>query len=69
MHSDTLAKKDQIIVLNKIDLSDTKEKIDCFVNALPDIEIFTISAATGKGVDQLVKKLATVLYQNRHTEE
>ncbi|MCF6247144.1 MAG: GTPase ObgE [Desulfobacula sp.] len=57
-HSKTLATKTQIVVLNKLDLPDTKEKVTAFKNALPAIEVFTISAATAKGVKALVKLLS-----------
>ncbi len=57
-YSRTLATKTQIVVLNKLDLPDTQEKATAFKNALPDIEVFTISAATAKGVKALVKLLS-----------
>jgi GTP-binding protein len=61
MHSDTLANKTQVVVLNKIDLTGTENRIEAFKNALPDQSIFTISAATGKGVKTLIKHLAQLL--------
>lgn len=60
-YSRTLADKTQIIVLNKIDLSDTDEKVNAFKNALPGREIFTISAVTGQGTKVLVKHLSSKL--------
>ena len=48
-------------VLNKIDLTGTKNRVEAFKNALPDQTIFTISAATGKGVKPLIKHLAQLL--------
>ena len=60
-YSQTLAKKTQIVVLNKIDLPDTQEKIEAFKHALKDIQVLTLSAATGKGVKELVKLLASRL--------
>nr|WP_320192332.1 GTPase ObgE [uncultured Desulfobacter sp.] len=68
MHSDTLANKTQIVVLNKADLTGTENRIQAFKNALPDQTIFTISAATGKGVKPLIKYLAQIL-QAAKTEE
>ena len=61
MHSKDLAEKKQIIVLNKIDLTGTGNRVQAFQNALPDREILTISAATGEGVKDLIKRLARVL--------
>ena len=61
MHSDTLANKTQVVVLNKIDLTGTQNRVEAFKNALPDQSIFTISAATGEGVKPLIKHLAQLL--------
>jgi len=60
-YSETLAKKTQIVVLNKIDLSDTSEKIKAFKNSLKDFQILTLSAVTGKGTKELVKVLSSKL--------
>lgn len=61
MHSDTLANKTQVVVLNKLDLTGTQNRVDAFKSALPDQTIFTISAAMGKGVKSLIKHLAQLL--------
>lgn len=63
-HSQTLAQKMQIVVLNKIDLPGTEEKIEAFKHALTDIQVLTLSAATGKGVKELINLLATKLAKN-----
>ncbi len=60
-HSDTLAAKKQIVVLNKIDLPDVLEKITAFRQALPDVRVLTLSAATGEGIKDLVALLAAEL--------
>lgn len=60
-YSQTLAQKTQVVVLNKIDLPDTKEKIEAFKHAVKNIQVFTLSAATGKGVKDLIKLLASKL--------
>lgn len=68
LYSNKLAQKEQIIVLNKIDLTDTELKVEAFKQAyrsnmfinneesLP--QILTVSAATGKGTKELVSLLA-----------
>nr|WP_319493279.1 GTPase ObgE [uncultured Desulfobacter sp.] len=61
MHSDTLANKTQVVVLNKLDLTGIQNRVEAFKNALPDQTIFTISAATGEGVKPLIKHLAQLL--------
>ncbi|MBF0301740.1 MAG: GTPase ObgE [Desulfamplus sp.] len=74
LYSDNLAQKEQVIVLNKIDLTDTESKISAFKSALSkkyilekDVlettdksppQILTISAATGKGTRELITFLA-----------
>ena len=77
LYSDTLAQKEQLVVLNKMDLTDVKPKVDAFVAAytsevspspadasswdeapLPLPKIMTLSAATGKGTRELIKRLA-----------
>jgi GTP-binding protein len=60
-YSQTLAEKTQIVVLNKIDLPDTGEKVEAFKNALKNIQVLTLSAATGKGVKELIKFLSAKL--------
>lgn len=60
-HSDKLAKKKQIIVLNKIDLTGSEELVTIFKNAYKGSDVFPISAATGKGTKDLVRTMAKAL--------
>ncbi len=60
-YSENLAKKTQILVLNKIDLTGTQTRIKAFIKACPNLEIHRISAATSQGVTELVKVLASKL--------
>ncbi len=60
-YSDTLAEKIQVVVLNKIDLPDTRTRVDAFKNALAGTAVFTISAATSNGTKNLVKHLSARL--------
>lgn len=62
-YSQMLAQKAQIVVLNKIDLPDTDQKIDAFKQALKNIQVLTLSAATGKGVKELITLLASKLHK------
>ena len=61
--SSDLASKPQIVVLNKTDVVDTKEKLTNTENSFKDlgVEVLSISAITGDGLDSLlntvVKKL------------
>ncbi len=69
LYSDNLAQKEQVIVLNKIDLTDSELKIIAFKKALEKKyisentdksppKVLTISAATGKGTTELISFLA-----------
>jgi len=61
LYSKKLARKTQIVVLNKMDLTGVQNRVEKFKAALPDLEILTISAVTGKGVKPLIKLLASRL--------
>jgi GTP-binding protein len=61
MYSKKLAQKAQIVVLNKMDLTGVENRVDSFKTALPNLQVLTISAVTGKGVKPLVKLLASKL--------
>ncbi|MFO7913511.1 MAG: GTPase ObgE [Desulfotignum sp.] len=61
LYSSSLAEKSQIVVLNKTDLTGTEHRMDSFRKALPHLEIHTVSAITGKGIDILVKVLSSRL--------
>jgi GTP-binding protein len=63
-YSRKLGVKTQVVVLNKTDITGTEEKIDAFKNALKDINVITLSAATGKGTKELIKLLASKLQKS-----
>lgn len=58
LYSTTLAEKPQIVVLNKIDLTDSQEKVERFKAAYTRGEVLAVSAVTGKGTKELVGLLA-----------
>jgi len=60
-YSSQLMEKPQIVVLNKIDLTATKEAGKAFQAALKDREVLQLSAATRKGVDKLTSKMIKYL--------
>lgn len=60
-YSEALAKKEQLIVLNKLDVQGASELADAFNAALPDKRIYRISASTTKGVKKLKAKLAEMV--------
>jgi GTP-binding protein len=61
MYDDMLAKKPQVVVLNKIDVSEVKEKQDELVDKLRHAaghsRVMTISAATTQNVQELMGRL------------
>jgi GTP-binding protein len=60
-YSPQLLKKPQIVVLNKMDLSGTREAVNAFKAAVKDREVLQISAATRKGVQKLTSKMIKYL--------
>lgn len=63
LYSPELSTKLQIVVINKIDMPDTEEKLKDIKEAMNHIGIepLSISAITGKGVRQLIWSVAQVL--------
>lgn len=60
-YSKYLAKKHIIIALNKTDLPDSGKHIKAFKKRLKNKSILEISAATGEGVDELLKETVKLL--------
>ncbi|HMP39458.1 MAG TPA: GTPase ObgE [Roseiflexaceae bacterium] len=58
-----LAERPQIVALNKADLPEAQARIADLRAAigLPDTMVFTISAATGEGVERLTRQMAALL--------
>jgi GTP-binding protein len=67
-YSPQLTQKPQVVVLNKIDLPDTAEAAKLLQTALKDREVMLISAATRKGVEQLISKLIELLDLSHDSE-
>jgi GTP-binding protein len=63
-----LAEKPRIIVLNKMDLPGTDRAVKKFQQKLDDREILLISAATQKGVKQLISRIIERLHQFHEDE-
>ena len=59
-----LVKKRQIVVLNKIDLTDSDRKVKLFTEKLGRKKVFQISAVTGEGIEKLIKFLGQVLKED-----
>lgn len=60
LYQPALAERPQIVVLNKMDLPEARENEERLRNAInvPRADVFAISAATGEGVQPLVRRMA-----------
>ena len=67
-YSQDLADKPELVVANKIDLSDTLEAVDRLRNAL-DCEVMAISGVTGAGLEPLGKRLWAMIADARAAEQ
>ncbi|MCJ8500933.1 GTPase ObgE [Desulfatitalea alkaliphila] len=56
-YSAALAAKPQLVVLNKLDITEAEASADAFCRALSGVEVVRISAATGQGVQRLTHLL------------
>jgi GTP-binding protein len=68
LYSKSLAERARLVVLNKIDLPGAKDLADIFKAAAGDLEVLSISAATGEGIKRLKQKI-TLLLQKLHKKD
>ncbi|MCP4349455.1 MAG: GTPase ObgE [Desulfobacterales bacterium] len=61
LFKEELAKKPQIVVLNKSDLPGTEEAAEIFQSALEETEVILISSLADKGINSLKSKLIQLL--------
>src|SRR5262249_41363528 len=63
-----LAKRPQVVVLNKLDLPDVKDALKKLTTAFArrKVRLHAISAATGAGVEALLEEVWKVLAAERH---
>jgi len=61
LYKPSLRDRTQLIVLNKLDLPGADQKAEGFRKALPDMDILSISAQTGDGLQALKSKLTQLL--------
>lgn len=60
--NEKLTKKPQIIIANKMDLTNAKEELEKFRKKVgPEIEIYEISAATNQGLQKVIDRLADLV--------
>ena len=61
LYDENLARKPQIVVLNKMDLPDTEGIADRFQQELGQRKVLRISAATGRGIDNLLSEIQRIM--------
>ena len=59
--SKKILKKPQVVIANKMDIDGADENLENFRKIVKDVEVFPISAATGKGIDEVLIKIADML--------
>ena len=57
LYSKELAKRPQVVALNKVDIPESKVNIKRFKKSFSKIKIYPISAATGEGVKELLESV------------
>ena len=67
-YSKSLAEKPALVVINKLDITGSKEAADIFIREAVNIEVLTISAVTGKGINRLKQKVALLLNKCRENK-
>jgi GTP-binding protein len=60
-YSPALMDKPRIVALNKMDLSEANAAADVFSETVGSVPVFRISAASGEGVDRLLKFIVSEL--------
>ncbi len=61
LYSKSLADRTQLVVLNKTDITGSKDLADIFKAAVGEIEVLLISAATGEGINKLKQQITLLL--------
>ena len=63
LYSETLGKRPQIVVANKVDAVEDPDRLERFVDTVKSrgFEVFTVSAATGEGLRELVRRTADLI--------
>ncbi|MFC2140202.1 GTPase ObgE [Candidatus Auribacterota bacterium] len=70
LHNESLTKKKKLIAANKIDLSESEEKLNLFLEKMREekeekTKVIPISAVTGEGLKELVQALNRLIEENK----
>ena len=60
-HNPELSNRQQLLVLNKMDTDDAEETAGRFREALGDMEVLSVSALSGTGMDPLISRVLDLL--------
>lgn len=60
-YNEVLARRPQVVAANKMDIPEAPAHLEAFKKILPDIEVIPISAATGMGIDTLMRRVADMV--------
>lgn len=60
-YNERLTKRPMVIAANKTDIADGDDNLQRLKEALPEYEIFPVSAATGEGLKPLIYRLSDIL--------
>jgi GTP-binding protein len=63
LYDERLAAKPELVVLNKIDLPDARDRAESLRSAFPGREVMTISGVTGEGTRELVRRLQRLMQE------
>ena len=64
-YSEHLAKKEEVIISNKMDLAKAKTNLELFKKAYPKKEIIPISAHNNEGIEDMLASLARILKETK----
>ena len=67
-YNDDLANKLEIVVANKLDMPDFKEKLERFKAKYPDKQVYAVSAINNEGLDELMNGLSASLEKIESTD-
>jgi len=67
--NEELLQRPRLVVANKMDLEESAENLEAFKERNPDLDIITISALEGIGLDEMVKKLDAFLTATKLASE
>ncbi|MDQ6861684.1 MAG: GTPase ObgE [Verrucomicrobiota bacterium] len=69
LYEPQLSKRPWCVVANKMDLGESTENLDALRLRFPDVQVIAISAAEGKGLDELKQHLASCLVTEPEHEQ